>query len=71
MINPNELIQDYKDQGFTTEEAVQMAKEELQERKVIGLKNNQENTIKELNNPSRMLSEETSRNILTKRNYST
>jgi len=40
MINPIELIQEYKDQGYSCEEAVQMAKAELKEKKVCNRKSN-------------------------------
>jgi len=40
MINPIELIQDYKDQGYSCEEAVQLAKQELKEKKAFNLASN-------------------------------
>jgi len=70
MINPIELIQDYKDQGYSCEEAVQMAKADLHDKKVYNAKSNREHTLERLNNSNERLSEETSRHILTKRNYS-
>jgi len=42
MINPIELIQEYKDQGYSYEEAVQMAKAELKEKKATNLANNKQ-----------------------------
>jgi len=70
MINPIELIQKYKDEGYTCEEAVKLAKEELKEKKAFNRKSNREHIIERLNNSNEHLSEETSRHILTKRNYS-
>jgi len=57
MINPIELIQKYKDEGHTCDEAVKLAKKELKEKKAYNAKSNREHTIDH-------------RHMLTKRNYS-
>lgn len=42
MINPIELIQEYKEQGYSCEEAVRMAKKELIEKKAHNLASNKQ-----------------------------
>jgi len=70
MINPQELIQDYVDQGYTKEEAVANAKVDLHNKKVYTALSNKEQLIKRLNNPATRLSEQTNRAVLRKTNHS-
>lgn len=69
MINPIELIEEYKEQGYSCEEAVQMAKKELKEKKAHNRASNRNEVLKRLNNPAARLSEETYRGALRTVNH--